>query len=249
VCRDHPHIYHLAVKLVRFYNRLLWSFRIPAAALMRKCYCIYVDHVAGLPVYLDKCDADIQAGLSLFESSFRYLEEKSPIWGKRVRRLFGRIIITKAVDVAAYAPEQRCCYVNPWEIIRAYQKAKLRVHSSELARFIIYITCTAYLWEHHAAFLSREERKELSNKAQVRFLLRCLDIPKDAHTLGKIRAARTVHELLEFLGITKDDAREDPSIIDILSGIQTVQKRTGKARAARGNRLWSFIREANSLPQ
>ncbi len=165
-CQRHPNLYRFSVKLFKIYSWTRWAFRIPAAVFMWRRYCIYLDSVPSLPVYLYKCEEDLQLGQSLFESSFRFLDEKSPTWGKRARHLFKRVLICDKVDVVAYLPEQKCCAVNPWIIARARQNAKRPLHHSEMARFIVYAVCTAFLWERHAAFLSKQDRKILSNKAQ-----------------------------------------------------------------------------------
>lgn len=94
---------------------------------MRRRYCKFVKNVLGLPVYVYECDQDLQAGYSLFESSFKLLGKNAPVWGKRARQLFRRVIICDRVGIVViYCPEQRCCYVNPWVIEQQRNKAFMR---------------------------------------------------------------------------------------------------------------------------
>ncbi len=232
-CRRHPHISRLSVKLFKICYRTVASCNVPAMFLVRKHYCKYLGSEPGFAVYLHRCAKNLQTGQSLFESSLKILEEKSPFWAKRTKYLFRSVILTNRVGLVTYVAMFRCCGVNPWVLGRlGPERPEL---PSLLASYLVYAACAAFLWEQYSVCLGKRDSTMISQKAQVRFLLKCLDVPKDGSTLAKMRDARTERDFAD-LGITKDVIKKDASIHGVLAMILTLQKKISQAQAAREKR-------------
>jgi hypothetical protein len=223
----HRKLYRLAVKLYKSYYTIIRAFTIPAATLWKKRLCVVVENIRDPAVYIDKeCEKDLQAVQSLFVASFKITEEKAPIWRRRAGRLFGSVVITNYTkgNVVSFHAHQRCCYFNPWKIAQlGRQDMEDPGMRFELASFIVFVTCQALLWERHAKFMKVRDRMRLESKARARFLLRCLNIPRDGGTLAKIMVAKTKEDFAN-IGITPDDVRANPSIFSIIAGIKVAER-------------------------
>jgi hypothetical protein len=242
-----PKLYRLIVEVKKAVHQVIGAYTIPAGIIMRRRYCVLVEGIRDPVIYLEKSQPDFQDVQSLVVTAFNILDEKAPVWKRRSGQLFRGFVITKIakVDFIRFSPQQRYCYFDIWTMAQlGKQNIKDPGTPFTLASFIVYATCISLLWNRHARYMNSRDKIILASKARSRFLLRCLDIPKDGSTLVKIKNAKTQQDFTS-IGITPEDVRGNPGVLDIIAGIRTVERRVAEARAARKNKSArkSYFRE------
>jgi hypothetical protein len=140
--------------------------------LRRKC-STHVNYSANIPVYLVKCGLDLQIGWSVFETSMKILEERAPVWARRMPSLLKTILITDKLELFTYFFADRCCALDPWNVVK--HVGNNQTASVLLAGGLIHSMSCALLLEGHCGYLGLRKRRFLSAKAQVRFLKKCLE--------------------------------------------------------------------------
>jgi len=158
-------------RIARLWFFSLSSIGMPVRAILRRRFSTQVG-TFDFPVYLVKCDENLQEGCASLENSIAILKQVRPIWSERMKNLFHSLMIVDSVELAGYYSADRCCLWNPWKIKKL--NAGGDVESILLAGNLVFATCYAFLRDGNLGSLGIRYAYWLSVKSQLRFLSACL---------------------------------------------------------------------------
>lgn len=158
---------------------------LPIRIILRRLCSERVNGLWSCPVYFVKTEIDIREGFELIEASLTVLEEKSPLWSRRVATLFKSIMVSDTVETATYFSADRCCYLNPWGAKERYARSVSSVPVL-VAGFLVRSAGIAMLLDRRFGYLGARLRDFLVFKSTIRFLRKCLTEENHLDILGAI---------------------------------------------------------------
>jgi len=139
----------------------------PARVALRNRCSTRIGSPHGIPIYLVSCDQDPSMGTSVVVEMNKLLQSDSVLWTARMQRFLHSIMIDDEVATSQFFLSDRCCVVNPWNVVRnsdAYSAPIL------LAGSVISCACQAMLSEGRFGYLGMHYQRVLGLRSEVRFL-------------------------------------------------------------------------------
>ena len=140
----------------------------PARIWLRR-YHAFRFEVGRVPVYVVRCNEDLQLGFHRLARGVDWLGQTSPVWVSRMPQLLRCIMLLDTVDTTGYYSLDKCCAINPWGLAEEFHDPQSTTIA--VGAFLLYGLVAARLTSSRMKSRhTKSVRKRLAVESVLRYL-------------------------------------------------------------------------------